>query len=250
MRIALFITCLTDNYFPRAGIAATLVLEHLGHQVEFPQAQTCCAQPMFNNGFHDEARRLARRLIDVLEPYPAVVTPSGSCAAMIRERYEELFHADPATAARARALAARTHEFVEFLTSVARPNVAALGARRDGSLAIHDSCHQRSLGLSGQTAALLGAIAGTRVVPLHLADQCCGFGGTFAVKYPEISGAMVADKVLAIERSGADTVVCADAGCAMNIAGACRRAGVRTPLVSPAEVLAEAMGLLAPEGAG
>lgn len=244
MRIALFITCLTDAYFPRAGIAAVKVLEHLGHTVEFPREQTCCGQPMFNNGFRTEARDLARRMFDVFEPYEAVVTPSGSCAAMIHEQYPHLFAGDAQGLARAKDLAARTFEFSEFLARVLRVDLRALGVAWNGDVTVHSACHLRSLGLVGTAEGLLGAVRGLRVVPLDNGEQCCGFGGTFAVKYPQISGGMVSEKVACIKRTGCQRVVCNEAGCGMNLAGACRRAGVPVQFTSVAEIVAEGLGLI------
>jgi L-lactate dehydrogenase complex protein LldE len=244
VKVALFITCLTDAYFPRAGIAVVKVLEHLGHTVEFPAAQTCCGQPMFNNGFTSDARDLARHMIDVFEPYSTVVTPSGSCAAMIREHYPHLFAGDPTTAARAVALAARTYEFSEFLTKVLHVDLRTRGVRWEGDVTSHSACHLRTLGLTGVADDLLRQIPGVHLTPLPNAEPCCGFGGTFAVKYPQISGGMVGEKVASIKATGCRTVVCSEAGCGMNLAGACRRAGSDVRFISLPEIIAEGLGLL------
>ncbi len=244
MRVALFITCLTDAYFPRTGIAVVKVLEHLGQTVEFPAAQTCCGQPMFNNGFTAEARELARRMVDVFEPFEAVVTPSGSCAAMIREHFAHLFDGEQLMAARAASLAARTFEFSEFLTKVLRVNLRELGVHWEGDVTAHSACHLRGLGLTGVSEGLLGEIQGVKLTPLGKAEQCCGFGGTFAVKYPQISGGMVGEKVECIQATGCSTVVCNEAGCGMNLAGACRRAGAQVRFISLAEIMAEGLGLM------
>lgn len=255
MQIALFITCLTDQFFPRAGEAVVRVLEHLGHRVSFPNMQTCCGQPMYNNGYHDQARALARRMVRVFEPYDLVVTPSASCAAMVRVHAIELFEAGSAEHAAAVALAGKTFEFAELLTDVLKVDVASLtgdapamsgngAARVRVPAVVHESCHGRSLQLAGKHTSLLSGIAGLELKPTPTPEQCCGFGGTFAVKYPDISGLMVKDKVDGVRDAGAEAVVCSDAGCTMNIAGACRRAGVSARFVSLAEVLAEAMGLM------
>jgi L-lactate dehydrogenase complex protein LldE len=244
LRIALFITCLGETFYPRAGIAAVRVLEHLGHCVEFPEAQTCCGQPMLNNGYHREAAALARRMIGIFEGYDAVVTPSGSCAAMVREQFHRLLTGDEAWLRRADAIASRTFEFVEFLTRVLKVDVAALGVRWEGSVACHTACHLRSLGLAGEGESLLRKIPGVHVTPVDGAEQCCGFGGLFAVKYPQISGAMVADKIANIRKAGCPVVVCSEAGCAMNIEGACRRTGSAPKFISHAEIVAEGLGLL------
>jgi L-lactate dehydrogenase complex protein LldE len=247
LRIALFITCLGETFYPRAGIAVVRVLEHLGHRIEFPKAQTCCGQPMLNNGYQQEAAALARRMIAIFERYDAVVTPSGSCAAMVREQFHRLLADDIAWAGRADALASRTFEFVEFLSKVLKVDLAALGVRWEGSVTCHTACHLRPLGLAGEGESLLRKIPGVRLTPLDGAEQCCGFGGMFAVKYPQISGGMVADKVANIHKTGCPVVVCSEAGCGMNIEGACRRAGHAPQFISIAEIIAEGLGLLARE---
>jgi L-lactate dehydrogenase complex protein LldE len=244
LRIAIFITCLGETFYPRAGIAAVRVLEHLGHRVEFPEAQTCCGQPMLNNGYQREAAALARRMIGIFEGYDAVVTTSGSCAAMVREQFHRVLDGDAAWAGRGDALARRTFEFVEFLTKVVKVDVAALGVRWEGNVTCHTACHLRPLGLADEGEALLRQIQGVRLTALDGGEQCCGFGGLFAVKYPQISGAMVADKVANINKTGCPTVVCSEAGCAMNIEGACRRAGHIPRFISLAEIIAEGLGLL------
>lgn len=249
MRVGLFITCLTDAYYPRAGIAVVKVLEHLGHTVEFPGAQTCCGQPMFNNGFATEAREIARRFVDVFEPFEAIVTPSGSCAAMIREHYAHLLAGDETIRARARAVQGRTYEFCEFLTRVLHVDLRQHGVRWQGDVTAHSACHLRGLGAVGFAERLLGDVDGLQLVPLEKAEQCCGFGGTFAVKFPEISGAMVQDKAACIEATGCRTLVCNEAGCGMNIEGACRRAGRPVRMTSVAEIIAEGLGLLERQGA-
>jgi L-lactate dehydrogenase complex protein LldE len=244
MNVSLFVTCLTDTFYPRVGQAVVAVLEKLGCDVDFPAGQTCCGQPMFNTGFADDARDLARRMIDVFEGSEHVVTPSGSCCAMIHEYYPILLGDDPAWAGRMRSFVARTHEFVDFLLNVLRVDLRALGCTWPGKLTYHYSCHLRGLGQTTETTRLLDQIAGIERVELAKRDQCCGFGGTFAVKYPEISGAMVSDKVECIKRADVPTVVCNDGGCAMNIAGALHRDGANVQLKHIAEIIAEGLGLL------
>lgn len=244
MKIALFITCLTEQFYPRAAVAIVKVLEHLGHTVEFPEGQTCCGQPMFNNGLHDEARALGLRMIELFGSCECVVTPSGSCAAMIREHFLHLWPEGSVEARNARALAAKTYEFVEFLARVERANLQTLGVRWAGSVTYHRSCHLRGLGMTHEAEVLLGQVEGLRYSPLPRAEQCCGFGGTFAVNYPQISGGMVSDKVSAIRESKAERLVCNEAGCAMNIAGACRRSSPPVPVITLGEILAEGLGLL------
>ncbi len=244
MRIALFITCLTDTFYPRSGIALVKVLEHLGHTVAFPKAQTCCGQPMWNNGFHDETRTLAKRMAEVFAEYDYVVTPSGSCAAMIREHYEQAYEHDPQMLAAVHALAGKTYEFVEFLVNVLKVDLKDFGVKWEGKVTYHYSCHLRGIGVTDEAVRLMHQIEGLDYQPLEKADQCCGFGGTFAMKYPQISGSMVRDKVGCIKDTGADTVVSNDAGCTMNISGSCHREGVRAQFKSLAEIIAEGMGLM------
>ncbi len=244
MRVSLFVTCLTDTFYPRAGRAVVEVLERLGCAVDFPEGQTCCGQPMFNAGFPDDARDLAKRMIDVFEQADCVVTPSGSCCAMIHDYYPQLLGDDPQWADRMRAFVGKTHEFVAFLTNVMPTDLRALGCAWPGKLAYHYSCHLRGLGMTDEATRLLDQIAGVKRVELAKRDQCCGFGGTFAVKYPEISGAMVADKIQCIQDTHVPTVVCNDGGCALNIAGALHRAGSDVQLKHIAEIIAEGLGLM------
>jgi L-lactate dehydrogenase complex protein LldE len=242
VHVSLFITCLTDTFLPRGGVAVVKVLEHLGHTVAFPSTQTCCGQPMFTTGFHDEAAALARRMVEVFRGAEAIVTPSGSCAAMVREHFADLFPAGSKERREATELAGRTWEFVEFLNEVAPADLA--GAKWDGAVTIHDSCHLRGIGLEGGAAKLLGRIEGLTCLPVDDGDRCCGFGGVFATKYPAVSGLMVDDKVSAVQATGARTVVSSDAGCTMNMAGACRRGGADVRFCSAAEIVAESLGLL------
>lgn len=244
MRVALFITCLTDTFYPRTGIAVVKVLEHLGCTVEFPQAQTCCGQPMWNSGYHDDAKALAQRMIQVFEPYDCVVTPSGSCAAMIRDYYGEMFEHDHAWEHGARELAGKTYEFVEFLDKVLKVDLADLGVKWDGKATYHYSCHLRGIGITDEAVRMMEKVDGLDYTPLEKMDQCCGFGGTFAMKYPDISGMMVNDKADCIAATGAPVCVSNDAGCTMNISGACHRAGRDVKFITLAEIIAEGLGLL------
>ena len=246
MKVSLFITCLTDTFYPRTGIAVVKVLEHLGCQVEFPQSQTCCGQPLFNNGFEDDARELAKRMASTFEHSECVVTPSGSCAAMIRDYYIDLLGSDPAYRDSVQGLVNKTYEFVEFLVKVLKVDLGQLQVRWPGKVTCHYSCHLRGIGVTDETTLLLQQIEGIEYIPMDNVDQCCGFGGTFAMKYPQISGAMVRDKVECISATGADTVISNDAGCTMNISGACRRQGAAARFKSLAEVIAEGLGLIEP----
>lgn len=243
MNVAFFITCLTDAFFPRVGVAVVKVLEHFGCRVAFPAAQTCCGQPMYNNGFHDDARALARRMIRVFAPFEHVVTPSGSCAAMIHDYYPSLFDDDHERHA-AEQLAAKTFEFVDFVNDVLKIDWAQHAPRVDTHATYHYSCHLRGIGQTDAAERVLKSIPGLTYTPLTTRDQCCGFGGTFALKFPPVSGALARDKSADIAATGVDTLICSEAGCGMNIAGACRREGVDVRMVSLAELLAEGLGLL------
>ena len=241
--VALFVTCLTDQFYPHVGVAVTKILQKYDCQVSFPQDQTCCGQPFFNNGFHEEAAKLAKRFIEIFESYDYIVTPSGSCCAMVREQFHQLFHHDAEWGPRMEAVRAKTFEFVEFLDRVLKADLKGLKLPEPGSFTYHYTCHQRGLGLKDESVKLLQQIDGVTFVPLEKTDQCCGFGGTFAVKYPAISEAIVDDKVRCIENTHAGTTVCNDAGCTMNISGMCHRKGVKTDVKHVAEILADAMGI-------
>jgi L-lactate dehydrogenase complex protein LldE len=241
--VALFITCLTDQFYPNVGVAVTKILEHYGCTVSFPQAQTCCGQPFFNNGYHPEAKELAKRFIEIFEGCDYIVTPSGSCAAMVREQFHQLFAHDPAWEPGMHRVATRTYEFVEFLDKVLNVDLRKLSLPRPTTLTYHYTCHLRGIGVRDEGVRLLKQIGNVNFVPLEKTDQCCGFGGTFAVKYPAISGAIVEDKVACIAATHADTTICNDAGCTMNISGMCHRAGVQTRVRHIAELLAEALNL-------
>lgn len=242
-KVALFITCLTDQFYPRVGIAVTKILEHYGCEVDFPPLQTCCGQPFYNNGFHDESRELAKKMIEVFEKYDYIVTPSGSCCAMVREHYPHLFHHDHAWETGLHKLTHNTYEFVEFLNKVLKVDLSNLTLPSKQSVTYHFTCHLRGIGVTDESSRLIQQIKGVDFRPLEKADQCCGFGGTFAVKYPQISGAIVDDKVNCIEKTQAQTVICNDAGCTMNISGMCHRRGMPTRVKHIAELMAEAMGI-------
>ena len=241
MHASLFATCLTDLFDPQAAISVVRVLRRLGVDVDFPADQTCCGQPAYNNGFFDEARTVAKRFIEVFEPSDLVVTPSSSCCGMVREHYVHLFADDPPWADRARAVAAKTFEFTELLCDRFWDTLSDWPLRFDGSVTYHYSCHMRLLGLTDTVERLLGLINGLDYRPLEKKEQCCGFGGAFAVRVPEVSGAMVSDKVACILATEADTVICTDAGCAMNIAGKLHRDGHAVQMRHIAEILDHAM---------
>lgn len=236
-RVALFVTCLVDLFRPSVGFAAIRLLQDAGCQVEVPDAQTCCGQPAFNSGDRRSAEAIARRVIDAFAGYDHVVAPSGSCAGMLRVHLPELFDGDPAMRARALELAARTHELVSFLVDVL--GVTGVEASLEATATYHDSCSGlRELKIKRQPRQLLATVAGLSLVDLPEAETCCGFGGTFCVKYPAISGAMVDRKAEQIEATGADLLLAGDMGCLMNMAGRLRRRGSRVAVRHVAEVLA------------
>lgn len=242
MNVSLFVTCLTDLFAPQVGMATVRVLEHFGCTVDFPQDQTCCGQPQFNNGYHKDARMLACRLIGVFQDSTCVVTPSASCAAMIREHYPALFKDEPEWEKKAHALADKTYELTEFLTKILKADMTKLTLPRPTSIAAHYTCHNRGLGQSPEACTRpLAQLGNATLVPLEKAEQCCGFGGTFSIKFPEVSGALAQDKMDCVDRASADVLLVNDAGCAMNIAGACHRQGQSVHIRHIAELLAAAI---------
>jgi len=235
MQLSLFITCLGDVLRPDVGRATVRLLRRLGHEVDFPESQTCCGQPFFNSGFAELAREQAKRTIDAFDSRRTIVCPSGSCAAMVKIEYPHLVADDPEWHARALDLADRTFELADLLVN--QLGVENVGARYPRRVAYHYACHLRGLGLSGEVERLLRAVDGLTYVELERQDQCCGFGGSFSVRYPEISTAMVSDKVNCITATGADAVVSTDAGCLMNIGGRLRRVGSEIEVLHLAELL-------------
>jgi L-lactate dehydrogenase complex protein LldE len=236
-RVSLFVTCMVDQLFPQTGMAMALVIERLGYAVDFPEDQTCCGQPAFNSGYRAEARAVARHFLKTFEASECVVVPSGSCTAMVTHHYAELFHKEPETLARVQALAARVWEFSTFLTEVA--GVEDVGARFPETVTFHDGCHGlRELGVKSAPRRLLAHVRGLELREMQPAEECCGFGGTFAVKFPELSTAMTRTKIEAIERTGARAVVSLDPSCLMQIQGALSRAGSSIRTLHLAEVLA------------
>jgi L-lactate dehydrogenase complex protein LldE len=234
----MLVTCLVDHLFPDVGFAAADVLERAGVNVRVPDQQTCCGQPAFNAGCQDEARIMARHTVDVFSRDEApVVVPSGSCADMVIHQAPQLLADEPAYAERARALAARTYEFTQFLVDVL--GHTDCGACAAGSATYHPSCHGlRGLGLAQQPLALLQRVDGLDLRPLPEAETCCGFGGLFAVKMSGISGVMLDRKLAGIEESGAATVIATDVSCLMHIGGGLRRRGSAIKVRHIAEVLA------------
>jgi L-lactate dehydrogenase complex protein LldE len=236
-RVALFVTCLVDLHRPTIGFAAIRLLEQAGCQVHVPRAQTCCGQPAYNSGDRTTARELATGIIEAFGGYDYVVAPSGSCAGMLKHHLPHLFDDDPNLRARADTMAARTFELVSFLTDVM--GVERTLKHTDGdSVTYHDACSGlRELGVKAQPRQLLEA-AGLEVIEMAEPELCCGFGGTFCVKYPEISVRMVSDKTRDIAATGAPTVLAGDLGCLLNIAGRLQREGKQVEVRHVAEVLA------------
>jgi L-lactate dehydrogenase complex protein LldE len=251
MRVALFTTCLAEALAPRALKATVLVLERCGVAPEVPLAQTCCGQPMLSNGLPADAATLARRMCAVFAPYDAVVTPSGSCASVVREKYAGLFDAGSADRAAAEALAAKTYELIEFLETRLGIDPSSLKGRPSAPLTCHDACHLRGLHRHGCTAPFLSRAGCGEVRELPDMAQCCGFGGMFSTQFPEVSTALGDEKLAHVASTGAGTLVASDTGCAAHLAGLAHRKGVALRVISPAEALAESLGLLengAPNG--
>lgn len=236
--VQLFITCIMDTLYPQVGLNVVDVLRRAGVKVEFPSEQTCCGQPAFNAGMRHLARPLAEHTIQLFEATAGkVVLPSGSCAAMVRHGYSELFAGDTHWLSRAKTLADRTYELSEFLVDYL--GITDLGARFPGKIAYHPSCHlARDLGVNHQPGALLAEVREVELVELPDADDCCGFGGVFSVEHPEISTAMLERKLANIETSGAEAVVACDAGCITHINGGLHRSGKPPIATHIAEILA------------
>lgn len=239
--VGLFVTCLVDIFRPEVGFAAVKLLEQAGCRVSVPASQTCCGQPAHNSGDAPTARDIAEAVIDVFEPFDFVVAPSGSCAAMIKLHYPEIFAGDADAAGwagRAEALAAKTHELVSFLVDQRGLQLEAVAF--EGSVTYHDSCSGlRELGIHDQPRQLLGAVQGLTLHELADGESCCGFGGTFCVKYPDISNRMADDKTAAIAATGAEILLAGDLGCLLNLAGKLKRQGGAVEARHVAEVLAE-----------
>jgi L-lactate dehydrogenase complex protein LldE len=235
--VQLFVTCLVDSFYPETGEAVVELLRRLGVTVEFPRDQTCCGQPNFNAGLRDEARPIAQHTIRVFEATQGdVVIPSGSCTHMLRHNYRELFADDPLWRPRAEALAARAFEFTEYL--VDRLGVIDLGARWDGSLTYHPTCHlHHGIGVDRQPRALLAAVRGAEIRELPEADDCCGFGGIFSVEHRHLSAEFLKRKIGNLEKTESSTLVTADAGCLMHIAGGLHRQNKTQQVLHIAEIL-------------
>ncbi|UCG24633.1 MAG: (Fe-S)-binding protein [Chloroflexota bacterium] len=237
-RVALCVTCLVDQLYPEIGVATVKILRRAGCQVDFPAEQTCCGQPFFNSGFRRQAAGLARRTIEIFEPYKAVVLPSGSCTSMIRLEYIHLLEDEPAWRDRAERLAAKTFELSDFLVNQLGWTPADVLANRPPSVTYHDSCHMcRSLGLSQEPRQLLNGV-GYSLHEMEEADRCCGFGGLFSARMPEVSTAMAAEKLRQAAETEATTLVTADPGCLMQMRGLAGEEG--SPIEHLATILEEA----------
>jgi L-lactate dehydrogenase complex protein LldE len=239
--VSLFVTCIIDMIYPATGISVVEILEHLGIEVRFPMAQTCCGQPAFNAGFQDDAAQVAKQFLRAFEGAEVILTPSGSCASMVRHYYPELFKDDPEWRDRAQWAADITWEFTEYL--VDGLGITDIGAKLPPTrVAVHHACHgYRLLNLNGQAEALLREVEGVTLNPLNGADQCCGFGGLFSVKMPEISGAMLDDKVQNINNAEADVIITGDASCLTQMNGGLSRQRSQRRVLHIAELLAKGL---------
>ncbi len=235
MRVSLFIPCYVDQLFPHVGVSVVEVIERLGHEVDYPMAQTCCGQPPFNAGFCGEAKVVAEHFVRCFRGAEVIVVPSGSCAAMVKVFYRELFEGGPLEDA-AREVGERTWEFSEFL--VKKLGVTDVGARFDERVTFHDGCHGlRELGVKDAPRTLLKNVRGLELVEMDEAETCCGFGGTFAVKFPQISIAMAQVKAASVERTEATTIVSNDPSCLMHLGGYLEAQGRDVRCLHLAEVL-------------
>ena len=246
MRVALFVTCLVDSFRPSVGHATVKLLKQSGCAVSIPRSQTCCGQPAYNNGDRKSAQQLARQMIDAFDGYDYVVVPSGSCAGMIKCHYPDLLADDNNYSTKALRLADRCYELTSFLVDVAGLKLDNITFNR--TVTYHDSCScKRELNIKTQPRKLLHAIAGLELKEMKATEECCGFGGTFCVKYDEISVTMVDKKVDDIQQTGANVLLAADMGCLMNIAGRLTRRELPVKVYHVAEVLA---GLVDDDGMG
>ncbi|MEK5058928.1 Fe-S oxidoreductase [Paenibacillus sp. FSL H7-0326] len=237
MKVSLFITCLSDAIYPRVGEAMVRILARYGIKLDFPKIQTCCGQPAYNSGYFDEARAAARTILDAFEDSDFVVSPSGSCTYMVHH-YSNLFQDEPLMLEKAKRLEAKTYEFTQFLVHVM--GIKDIGAVFPHKVTYHPSCHgSRLLGVKSEPMDLLQEVKGIDFVPLPFAEDCCGFGGTFAVKMPDISGAMVTEKAEHVVETEAEVLVGLDMACLMNIAGQLRYRNKPVRVMHLAELLYE-----------
>lgn len=237
-RVGLFVTCLVDLVRPQIGFAAAKLLEQAGCDVEVPATQTCCGQPAWNAGADTDAAALARRVVDDFETYDYVVAPSGSCAGMIVRHYVEALARDAQYAGKARTLAAKTHELTSFLVRIC--GLTQAGATHDGAVCYHDSCSGlREMNVRQEPRTLLATVAELELKEIEESEVCCGFGGLFCVKYPEISARMADDKIASALATGAETLTGGDLGCLLHLAGRLERSGKSLRVRHVAEILAD-----------
>lgn len=245
MKAYLFITCLVDTFFPHVGEDMVRVLDRLGVDLEFPEEQTCCGQPAFNSGYRDDARMVAEKFINIFDQAlkngqdedSYIVCPSGSCTTMVKVFYQELFADQPLLLDKLGYITGRMYEFSEFIVKVL--NRTDLGAEYGGAVTYHDSCHLlRELGVKDEPRRLIEGVEGAELREMDMHDACCGFGGTFSIKFPKVSVSMLDEKIESIVNTGADTVVSCDMGCLMNIDGALSRRGISVKAMHIAELLA------------
>ena len=240
MKVALFVPCYVDTINPEVGVSTVRVLRKLGVDVTYPEGQTCCGQPAFNSGFFDEARGVARHFMTVFEggDYDYVVCPSGSCTTMVSHYFPFIFHDLPDERERSEELAPKVREFSDFLVNVLGADAKSLGARLDGKAVFHTGCHmRRELGILHDPRKLLEDVEGLEMVDWRNEELCCGFGGTFSVKMPDVSTAMADEKIKALEGSGADTLISGDSSCLMHLSGRLGRTGHDTRVLHLAQVL-------------
>lgn len=236
-RVSIFVTCIVDQLFPKVGIAMADVLERIGYQVDFREEQTCCGQPAFNSGYREDACRVAEHFVKVFRDADFVVVPSGSCTSMITHHYHDIFPGDSNMHEEVEYLAPRVWEFSRFLLEVAK--VDDVGARFDGVVTYHDSCHAlRELRVKQGPRQLLSKVKGLTLREMSIPEECCGFGGTFSIKFPEVSGGMARTKIESILQTGASTVVSIDSSCLMQLQGVIGRMGAPLRTMHLAEVLA------------
>ncbi len=236
-RVALFVTCLGDMFFPQVGEATVQLLERAGMEVDFPERQTCCGQPAYNSGFQRVTRQFAEHFLNVFESAECVVSPFGSCVALVKNEYPHLFDDNPALRTRIEQLGARTYELTTFLVNVL--GIEDFGARFPARVTYHDGCHAlRGLGIHDEPRRLLSHVEGLELVEMEPPEWCCGFGGTFAVRMPEVSGAMLNEKLRRITATNAQYVVSTELGCMMNIGGGLTRHKLAPRIIHLANVLA------------
>jgi len=237
---SIFITCLVDQLYPEVGQSMVNILRKLGVNLDFPKEQTCCGQPAFNSGYHREAKDMARRYMKIFKGNNYIIVPSGSCGAMIRVFYNQLFQDEPDVLSELEELSSRVFEFSEFLVQIL--GITDVDGKLNGDVTYHDCCHlRRELGIISQPRDLIKSVKGINFVELNQSDVCCGFGGTFAIKYPDISGAILDQKIRNIKNSGADILVANDTSCLMHMRGSFSRLGLDIEAMHIAEFLDKAM---------